>query len=336
MNFQKKNYKTILQLLAVGTITGLASFLFAFSTKAAPPTNQLEKEPKIKVGLYSTDKVVKIRCNTKSKIVKKNGDVVKWVKKNKLIKIKYKPEKNRYYLKVGKFFKIKKSYLKVIPKKPKEGICEIVNYDNAPSWNPELNDNKFRERIEVQYSPNSETTWVINELGLEHYIQGIGESGNQNDKAYLKSLLTAARTYATYHYLYPTKHADEPYLLDTTGNDQVYIGYSFEERAPNVVQAAKDTSGRVIAYDNEIVVAPYFSRSDGHTRAWSEVWNGSKPWLLSKDDPGCAGMTLWGHGVGMSATGARYFAETEDWTWKKILKYYYTDIRIKRAYPKLK
>lgn len=334
MNCKNRKYKTILQLLAAGIIAGLASFLFVFDAQAEPPSNQLDKEPKIKVGLYNTDQAVKINCNTKSKIIKKNGDVVAWVPKNQLIRIKYHLDKNRYYLKTGNDFKIKKSYLKVIPKKPEEAVCEIVNYDNAPSWNPDLNDNKFRERIEVQYSQNSQTTWVINELGLEHYIQGIGESGNENDKAYLKSLLTAARTYATYHYLYPTKHADEPYLLDTTGNDQVYIGYSFEERAPNVVQAAKDTSGRVIAYDNEIVVAPYFSRSDGRTRSWSEVWAGEKPWLISKDDPGCAGMTLWGHGVGMSATGARYFAETENWTWKEILKYYYTDIKIKRAYPK--
>ncbi|MFH1536439.1 MAG: SpoIID/LytB domain-containing protein [Patescibacteria group bacterium] len=319
------------------SITYLINSFFAIpEVNAAPPANQLSDEPYIRVGLYDTTDTVKVKCNKKAKIVKKNGKIIKWVKKNKTIKIKYKPNKQRYELKVGKFYKLKKSYLKIIPKKPATAICQIINYDNAPDWNPDLNDNKFRERIEVQYSENSDKTWIINELGLEHYIQGIGESGNNNDKAYLKSLLTAARTYAAYHYLYPTKHADEPYLLDTTGNDQVYIGYSFEERAPNVVQAAKDTAGRVVTYQNEIVVSPYFSHSDGRTRAWSEVWAGEKEYLLSKDDPGCEGMTLWGHGVGMSAEGARYFAEQENWTWKQILKYYYTGIKIKRAYPENK
>lgn len=321
-------------MLAAGLITGAASFLFAASASAEPPTNQFSKQPRIRAGLYTTEDPVRIVCNHRAKVVKKNGKVIKWVKKGKVITLKYNRDNNKYHLDVGNFHKVRKSFFRVIPKKKKTAVCEIINYENRPSWNTALNDNKFRERLEVRYAPATNKIWVVNGLTLEHYIRGIGESGNQNDKAYLKSLLTAARTYAAYHKLYPTKHADEPYLLDTTGNDQVYIGYSFEERAPNVVQAAKDTRGRVITYNNEIVVAPYFSRSDGRTRAWSEVWAGSYPWLVSKNDPGCQGMDKWGHGVGMSAEGARYFAETRNWTWKEILKYYYTDIKIKRAYPK--
>ena len=123
-------------MLAVSFLTGVASFLFVSGAQAVPPTNQLEKEPRIRVGLYTTDKVVKIKCNHRAKIVKKNGDVVKWVKKDKTIKIKYHPDKKRYYLKVGKFFKIKKTFFRVVPKKPATAVCEIINYDNSPSWNP--------------------------------------------------------------------------------------------------------------------------------------------------------------------------------------------------------
>lgn len=336
MKCQNKKQKTIHSLLAVGLIAGVAGFLFVPTARAKPLINQFSKQPRIRVGLYSTEDPIRVQCNRRAKVVKKNGKVIKWVKKGETITLKYNRNKNKYHLDVGDFHKVRKNFFRIIPKKKKSAVCEIVNYENRPAWNPELNDNKFRERLELRYAPETNKTWVVNGLALEHYVRGIGESGNNNDKAYLKSLVTAARTYAAYHKLNPFKHADEPYLLDTTGNDQVYIGYSFEERAPNVVAAAKKTRGRVITYNDEIVVAPYFSRSDGRTRSWSEVWAGSCPWLVSKDDPGCAGMEKRGHGVGMSAEGARYFAEDHNWTWKQILKYYFTDIKIKRAYPKKK
>jgi peptidoglycan hydrolase-like amidase len=100
-----------------------------------------------------------------------------------------------------------------------------------------------------------------------------------------------------------------------------------------VVRAVDETRGLIVSYNNELVVTPYFSRSDGRTRAWSEVWYGSKPWLISKPAPYDAreGFALWGHGVGMSAMDA-YYRAGDGWTWDNILKYYYTGIDIKRIY----
>lgn len=290
----------------------------------------LEKTPKIKVGLYNTDDWVEVTANYNYRI-RSNKTTLKTVKRNKITKIKYNKNKSKYIVKQGKDKFEVDNFVRIVPK-IKNRLVTITNYENRPAWNTELNDNVFKGKLEIHYAEDTDKTWVINILGLENYIKGIGEAGNNNDPAYLKALLTAARTYAYWHYTYPTKHADEPYLLDTTGNDQVYIGWGFTKRAPNVEQAVIDTKGMIVKYDDEVAVTPYYSKSDGRTRSWSEVWAGDYEYLVTKDDPGCDGETLTGHGVGMSALGARYFAEDKDWGWKKILKYYYTGIDIEAIY----
>ena len=176
MNYKNKKQNILSLTLAVSLFTGIASFLFVFNAQAAPPTNQLEKEPRIRAGLYTTEDTVKIQCNRRAKIVKKNGKIIAWAKKNEIINLKYNRETSRYHLDVGDTHKIRKSFFRIIPKKKKTSVCEIINYDNRPSWNPALNDNKFRERLEVRFAPETNKICVVNGLTLEHYIQGIGES----------------------------------------------------------------------------------------------------------------------------------------------------------------
>lgn len=286
--------------------------------------------PFIRVGLYTTEQAVKVKTTARSQIITTDGEVHTIIKKNSVIKLRYDRSTGNYTVRSGSWKLTTSLPVRVVPLKA-QSIVTITNYENRPAWDLTLNDNEFYAVIELQYATATDLIWVINELGIENYVQGIGEAGNENDSDYLKALLTAARSYAYYQYLYPTKHADEPYLLDGTANDQVYRGYGFTKRAPNIVTAVKQTRGRIVEYNNESVVTPYFSRSDGRTRAWSEVWAGDQPHLLSVDDPCCSGETLLGHGVGMSAEGARYFAEDQGWDWKSILEYYYTDVTV----PKL-
>ena len=135
-----------------------------------------------------------------------------------------------------------------------------------------------------------------------------------------------------YHYNHPTKHAGEYYILGTTDSDQVYRGFGFESRADQVTTAVEATEGMVVTYHDEVVVTPYFSHSDGRTRSWNEVWSGTGyDWLVSVPDPCCAAMSLLGHGVGMSAEGARYFVKLGQ-TFDQVLQYYYTGIKIADLY----
>lgn len=222
--------------------------------------------------------------------------------------------------------------VQVSAKKRAKRIAALA-YENRPLWNPLLNDNYFYGSLEVVYSEQSTALLLVNELPIEKYVRGIAEAGNDNDEDYLKALVTAARTYATYNIENPIKHAGEPYILNASEGDQVYRGAGFSDRAPNIVSAQIATKGEVITYNDETIVAPFFSHSDGRTRAWSEVWNGDYPWAQSVADPCCTHYTeLSGHGVGLSAEGARYFAEHENWGYRAILAYYYTGVDIHDRY----
>ncbi len=221
--------------------------------------------------------------------------------------------------------------LRVTPAKYRTSVT-VTSYENRPAWNPDLNDNQFYGSVEVVWSEQSQQLLLVNELGIEKYVRGIAEAGNENNAHYLQALLTASRTYALYNIMHPTKHKDEPYILDASANDQVYRGAGFSLRAPNVIAAQQSTARQVITYANTPIIAPYFSQSDGRTRAWDEVWKGAYAWSQAVDDPCCSDQELKGHGVGMSAAGARYFAEQQGWTWQQILNYYYTDVSIEEAY----
>lgn len=275
--------------------------------------------PIIRVGLYQTTDPITVTVHGKSKI---QSNIVS---SDTPITLSYDSTTASYTAAVEDWSTTSVDPIVVDPIK-KNKVTTITNYSNPPDWNPALNDNKFYGSIELNDG------WVVNELGIENYVKGVAEAGNDNEPAYLKALYTAARTYVYYHYLYPTKHAGEPYLVDGTENDQVYRGYGFTNRAPNVVAAVEATTGQMVTYDDEVVVTPYFSQSDGRTRAWNEVWSGDYPYLQSVDDPGCEGKELLGHGVGMSAKGARYFAEEQSWHWREILQYYYQEIALEKIW----
>ncbi|MDP3964342.1 MAG: SpoIID/LytB domain-containing protein [bacterium] len=202
-------------------------------------------------------------------------------------------------------------------------VFELLNYENRPEWNLALNDNMFRGVIEIRQVDDSDQVWVINELPLEQYLLGVAESSNENPTEFLKALAVAERSYVLYHLANGGKHQDEGFTVDAK-YDQVYRGYNFELRAPAVGKNVLTTAGQAVAYEDEVVVTPYFSHSDGRTRSWEEVWSGGPyPWLETVADPASAGKQMSGHGVGMSALGARSMAE-DGALYEDILAYYYS------------
>lgn len=289
-----------------------------------------ENEPMIRIGLYEPTEAIDVKnFYGTSTLQKTSGEIIESLSENAGVVLGY--QNGTYTAAIGDRNYTDTQPFRIVGESNK-GVLEIMNYDNKPPWNPALNDNTFRSTLELAWSTRTQTLWVVNELPLESYLYGIAEAGNENDMDYLKALITAARTYVLYHYQHPTKYAGAPFLLTSTAADQVYRGFGFETRAPNIAKAAQETHGQVVTYQGEVVVTPYFSQSDGRTRAWEEVWaGGPKPWLISVLDPCCTGKDLLGHGIGMSAAGARYFAqEGKIWDW--IVKYYYTGIKLQEWY----
>ncbi len=291
----------------------------------------LPSEPIIRVGLYATtdDTMVIGGVNTGFSLTQ-NGQSVCTLNLGEEIKVVY-DRAHAVYKATGPRCQTQSTqyFVAVAP----DGISplEVTDFSRPVSWLPGANDNKFRGKLELRYTPATDKVWLINELPIEWYLKGIAETSELSPIEFHKTLLVAARTYAMYHIERATKHANEYYIVDAK-YDQVYRGYGQEARSPTIARAIDETRGVVVSYDGKIAITPYFSRSDGRTRDWSEVWYGQVAWCKGVSVPQDAGKTLWGHGVGMSASGALAMAVHEGKSYDYILKYFYTGIDLKPWY----
>jgi len=232
---------------------------------------------------------------------------------------------NNIHVQVGNVSK-SASVIRFVPEAG--GITEIKTWEHRPEWNQDLNDNKFREIIEIRVI-NDETAY-INELPLEDYLKGLGEVSNDSPFEKQKAIAVLARTYARFYMDsanrkfpgLPYDGSDDPAIF------QKYLGYGMEARSPNFAGAVAITKDEVVTYQGALVKTPYFNQSDGRTRSAQEVWGWTNtPYLVSVADPWCAGMTKSGHGVGLSGYGATKQAE-EGKTYDEIIKYYYQGVAV--------
>jgi peptidoglycan hydrolase-like amidase len=168
---------------------------------------------------------------------------------------------------------------------------------------------------------------LINELPLEDYLRGLAEEPDSEPYEKQRAFAIAARTYAAYYLVSDQrKFPGMPYDgSDSPAEFQAYAGVDFEAANPRWVKAVESTSEAVLRYQGALFKPAYFSSDDGRTRAPSEAgWKNfpAAEIFMSKPDPWCSGMTLRGHGVGMSGCGAEGQAQ-EGKTGEQILQYYY-------------
>ena len=215
--------------------------------------------------------------------------------------------------------------LRFVPKTA-NAVMTIANFDRRVTRGTSYANNTFRNVLELRYNTAKDRTWVINELPIELYLRGLAETSDLSHPEFQKTLMTAARTYAFYHWTHSSKHRAEGFHVDAY-RDQVYWGYDQEARTPRITAGVIATRGQIVTHNGDTVITSYFSRSDGRTRDWSEVWGGNIPYSKSVPVPCDVGKTLWGHGVGMSASGAICMAK-EGKDWLAILKYFYTGVEI--------
>jgi hypothetical protein len=291
----------------------------------------LQSEPIIRVGLYATtDDTLMVAGVSTGFNLTQNGQTVCTFNRGEEAKVVF-DRINKVYKASGPRCQSQSTqfYVAVAP----DGISplEVTDFSRPVSWLPGANDNKFRGKLELRFTPATDEVWLINELPIEWYLKGITETSELSPIEFHKTLLIAARTYAMYHIERNTKHANKFFTVDAK-YDQVYRGYGQEARSPTIVRAIDETRGIVVTYDNKIAITPYFSRSDGRTRDWNEVWYGTVAWCKGVPVPQDAGKTLWGHGVGMSASGALTMAAKEGKNYEYILKYFYTGIELRRWY----
>jgi hypothetical protein len=292
-------------------------------------------EPTVRIGVLivdeETDWQVEISCDSEWNLMDGEGGLLGEMRIGEMARAFYKNQ--RYYFNRGKGIEQTEKYLRFVPKN-KDGVCTIQNFDRRRTRGAGFADNQFRDVLELRYNSAKNRTWMINELPVEEYLYGLAETSDASHQEFKKALVTVARTYGVYHYERATKHAKEFFHMNSTADDQVYKGYGYEARNPLIRQAVEETRGVISTYQNATALTPYFSRSDGRTRDWSEVWGGSVVWVKSVPAPCDArkGRTLWGHGVGMSATEALCMAEENGKTWQEILEYFFQGIELKKKW----
>jgi len=309
-------------------------------TNGISQSASLIKEPIIRVGLFNTLAAQRITCDTFYDIYGGDQLILSGLAPGTVMIASYDFSLKQYAVSSPSITKFSKKQIRFVPR-DQSGIITLLDQVNKTNWSTAYNDNLYRNVMELRYSDTTKKLWLINELPIENYLKGLAETTNYSPLEFQKVLVTAARTYAMYHYNRgaernmldcSTKHADEYFHVDAT-YDQVYRGYGSEKRMPKLVEAINATRGVLVTYGGKGVITPYFSRSDGRTRSWEEVWGGTKkPWLSSVAVPQDTGQTLWGHGVGMSARGALVMTRDENKTWQETLKYFYSGTELKKFY----
>lgn len=283
------------------------------------------QEPIIRIGIYSGGNGTnfKIKANGPYEIYKDGG----------FLALKNKDE--AFEIKLNN-----QNVYKFIPKTDNT-IFELLSYEDRPQWNPDLNDNLFRGDIEIKYSSVSQKIWVVNEINVENYLRGVAEVLDSQSAEYLKALIIAARSYAIFHIENGGKYSEEIFHLRNWSNDQIYKGYGFEQRAPNVLKSVEETKGVVISYNRKTVRGVYSSDSGGITKDACKTWGGvfcgdDYAYLRGgiKDPEGTQhtqAAIIASHGVGISAVGARVLAN-QNKAYQEILIHYYPEIEIKKIY----
>lgn len=295
-------------------------------------TGTLMDEPTVRIGVLivdeETDDKVEVSCETDWKLYDGEGGLLAELDAGESVEAFYK--KSRYYYNRGSGLEKTSSYLRFVPNE-KNAVCTVENFDRTKTRGAAYPDNQFRNILEIRYNSAKDRTWLINELEVEMYLRGLAETSNVSHLEFQKTLITVARTYALYHWERYTKHDEEYFHMNAYADDQVYRGYGQEIRTPRLTSSVKATEGVVVTYDGKTAITPYFSRSDGRTRDWGEVWYGDVPWLKGVPAPCDKGKTLWGHGVGMSASEALCQANNGK-EWGDILKYFYTGIDLTKRW----
>ncbi len=139
---------------------------------------------------------------------------------------------------------------------------------------------KYRGSIEL--SEGEQGLLVINELPLEEYLYAVipSEMPTYYGLESLRVQAVCARSYA-YKHLMANSLSEYGAHVDDSVSYQVYNNISENEDS---VLAVKDTYGKVVEYQGEVITAYYFSTSCGHTSEAANVWsnNTNLPYLVGK------------------------------------------------------
>jgi SpoIID/LytB domain protein len=164
-----------------------------------------------------------------------------------------------------------------------EGQCtlEDVVIGRGYAWERQ-EDRTYRGRLEFRLG-NDGRVLCINELPLEHYLQGVlpKEMSPGFPEAALRAQAIAARSYTLARW--GIQHRLDPFVLCAEVHCQAYAGVGMEQ--PRTNEAVESTAGQVLVYDDRICETYYSAVCGGHTERNQNVWGGNPiPYLQGDFD----------------------------------------------------
>ena len=171
--------------------------------------------------------------------------------------------------------------LLIISYKEKEYDLKIDNIEIKKEEKIETKKSNV-QKVSIVYKDKKEET-----LNLEDYVVGVVacEMPASFDIEALKAMAVAARTFA----LYKIK-TNKNYKLSTTTKDQCYItksqmkknwGKSYEKNYNKILKSVNETSNQYMTYNNKVIIAFYFSISNGYTENCENVFSQKLSYLRS-------------------------------------------------------
>ncbi len=146
----------------------------------------------------------------------------------------------------------------------------------------------YKGAIEVYKGEKS--LYIINILPVEDYIKSVvmAEVAEDWDYEALKAQAVIARTYAINHII---NNHNSIYHLTSSTLHQMYNGNYFNDM---VSIAVDETTGEILTYDENPIIAYYHSTCGGRTELPDEVFKQSYPYLKSvKDDCTSSPLYMW-------------------------------------------
>ncbi|MGD2080207.1 MAG: SpoIID/LytB domain-containing protein [Nitrospirota bacterium] len=138
----------------------------------------------------------------------------------------------------------------------------------------------YRGEIEVWRGKNG--LYLINELSLEDYVEGVvkAETADDWEEEALKAQAVIVRTYVLKQMM---RQREEMYHVTSSVLHQVYKGLNTD---PKVTEAVRETRGQVLTYAGEPIMAFYHSTGGGKTELPEEVFGQGYPYLKSVEAEG--------------------------------------------------
>lgn len=285
-------------------------------------------QPTIRVGLLKTKLAVRFKSGQDYNIY--SGDeVLEILPANEEAILSYK--NGKYFLKSQSLKLESKNFWRLEPAED-DSFFDLLGCKRTV-FGRKQNYCAYRGVLEYRYASKSKIPYVINELPLEDYMKGIAETDNNSAEGYIKAVLVAARSYAYKNISFDPPTEKRLFDVFASTQDQLYLGYTSEQKMPRVAQFAQETTGEMVTYKNNVVTTPYFTHTNGQTKDWKNA-KGEKdrPWLVSVECIYDKYKKYYGHGIGMSTHDALMRAAKDNWGYVQLLEYYYSGTQVEKIY----